>query len=241
MTGSESDTTHDAVVVVMAKAPLAGRVKTRLCPPFTPAEAAALASAALVDTLEAVLAVPARRVLAFDGPTEPCLADELEWRGEMELMPQCQGGLDRRIATVLENIVLEDVERSATTVLVIGMDTPQITSALMIEALALMADPGTDAVIGPATDGGWWALGLRRPEGADVYGVPMSTPHTGSAQRQRLLERGRRVVALPELRDVDTIDDARAVAAHVPGSRFAATLERLDRAPPGPLTGGRGA
>ena len=74
-----------------------------------------------------------------------------------------------------------------------------------------------------AEDGGWWALGLRNPEHAQVLrDVPMSTERTGTLTRQALEGRGLRVATLPVLRDVDTIADATAVAELcAPGSRFA--------------------
>ena len=80
-------------VLVVAKSPVAGRVKTRLCPPCTPAEAAALAEAALADTLTAAAACgAARRLVALDGPAGPWLPEGFE------VFAQCQGGLDRRLA-----------------------------------------------------------------------------------------------------------------------------------------------
>jgi glycosyltransferase A (GT-A) superfamily protein (DUF2064 family) len=107
------------------------------------------------------------------------------------------------------------------------MDTPQITPELLRPALEPSAWIGTDAWIGPAADGGFWALGLAVPNPGLLRGVPMSTPTTGSAQRRRLLAAGLRVRDLPMLRDVDTASDAELVAAEAPGSRFAAALAGL--------------
>ncbi|MBC9719485.1 DUF2064 domain-containing protein [Streptomyces sp. TRM66268-LWL] len=192
-------------LLVIAKSPFPGRVKTRLTPPYTPAEAAALAEAALTDTLHMALSAPAdRRILVLDG--EPGL-----WLPQgFDVVPQCAGRLDQRLAAAFDAC-------SGPTLLV-GMDTPQIT----VDLLASVQELGPhDASIGPAADGGYWALGLGTPNGAVVHGVPMSTSATGAVQRARLHAAGLHVRLLPVLRDVDTAADAQAVAAEVPLSRFA--------------------
>jgi len=223
-------------LLVLAKEPRPGRVKTRLHPPFSLAEAAALAEAALADTLHAVLRAPAtRRVLVLAGRPGRWLP-----RG-FEVVPQADGGLDRRIAAALA--------RCTGPCLLVGMDTPQLQPALLDVRWdgpdgADSADgPGTsrvDAVLGPATDGGYWSIGLREPSPAlaerVLHGVPMSSDRTGAAQLTRLRQAGLRVARLAPLRDVDTVADARAVAAVAPGSRFARTLAELDRAAPGRAT-----
>jgi rSAM/selenodomain-associated transferase 1 len=209
-------------IVVMAKEPRPGRCKTRLCPPATPAQAAALAEAALTDTLAAVVDAPVdRRVVALDGRPGGWLPPGFT------VVPQGDGGLDERLAAALAGVARRDGEPA----LVIGMDTPQVTPGLLGAALARLTSPGVDAVLGPAVDGGWWALGLRRPDPAATLGVPMSTAGTGAAQRRRLEALGLRVAALVALRDVDVIDDAVAVAREVPQSRFARALAALDLAP----------
>lgn len=193
-------------LLVIAKEPRPGRVKTRLTPPFTPDEAAALAEASLADTLRAVAATPARRrVLVLDGAPGPWLPPGFD------VVPQCAGGLDARLADAFAGC--------AGPALLIGMDTPQVTPELLDVDFE-----GCDAYFGPAEDGGFWALGLARPDPALPRGVPMSTPVTGAAQRERLLAAGLRVRDLPPLRDVDTAADARAVAALAPHGRFAARL-----------------
>ncbi|GAA3112629.1 TIGR04282 family arsenosugar biosynthesis glycosyltransferase [Streptomyces echinatus] len=193
-------------LLVIAKEPLPGRVKTRLTPPFSPAEAAALAEAALADTLDAVAAAPAgRRVLVLDGTPGPWLP------AGFDVVPQCAGGLDLRLADAFA--------RCDGPALLIGMDTPQVTPELLTVDFA-----GYDACFGPAEDGGFWALGLARPDPALLRGVPMSTPRTGAVQRRRLVAAGLRVRDLPRLRDVDTAADAAAVAALAPHGRFAARL-----------------
>ncbi|KKD03156.1 TIGR04282 family arsenosugar biosynthesis glycosyltransferase [Streptomyces sp. WM6386] len=199
-------------LLVIAKEPRPGRVKTRLTPPFTPGEAATLAEAALVDTLRTVAATRARRrVLVLDGAPGPWLPPGFD------VVPQCAGGLDERLAAAFAGC-----DGPA---LLIGMDTPQVTPALLTVDFA-----DCDAYFGPAEDGGFWALGLARPDPELLLGVPMSTPTTGAVQRERLAVAGLRVCELPRLRDVDTVGDAEAVAAAAPGSRFAAELERLGAA-----------
>ena len=159
-------------LLVIAKAPVPGRVKTRLCPPCTPAQAAALAEAALADTLEVVAATPARaRVLALEGPTGAWLPSGFD------VVAQSGGGLDHRLAAAFAA-----VEGPA---VLIGMDTPQVTVSLLCEAADALLTPGRDVVLGPASDGGWWAIGLRRPDPRVFLGVEMSTAHTGARQDRK--------------------------------------------------------
>jgi len=204
---------RDLHVLVMAKEPVPGRVKTRLCPPCTAAQAAELAEAALADTLEAVARCGAgRRLLALDGRPGPWLP------AGFEVFAQRGRGLDERLAAAWD--------RAGGPGLQIGMDTPQVTAGLLNDCLQRLAVQDATAALGLAEDGGWWALGLRRPDPAVFLGVPMSTPRTGSAQERRLRDLGHDPVRLPRLRDVDHMDDAVAVAHDAPGTRFAAACRR---------------
>ncbi|HEV7931813.1 MAG TPA: TIGR04282 family arsenosugar biosynthesis glycosyltransferase [Actinomadura sp.] len=194
-------------LLVIAKEPLPGRVKTRLTPPYTPAQAAALAESALADTLSTVAGTPAkRRVLALAGKPGPWLP-----RG-FEVIPQRGDGLDERLAYAFADAGGPSV--------LIGMDTPQVTRRTLTRAARSLDD--SDAVFGPAADGGFWLLGLRDPDPRLLLGVPMSRPDTGARQLARL--RGLRVATVETLIDVDTAADAVRVAAQAPGTRFAATV-----------------
>jgi glycosyltransferase A (GT-A) superfamily protein (DUF2064 family) len=105
------------------------------------------------------------------------------------------------------------------------MDTPQLRPELLTGALVRLAEVGTDAVLGPAADGGWWGLGLRDPLAAGALrGVSMSRSDTGTQTLFALREWGLRIHKLPTLSDVDTMADARLVAAQIPGSRFARAI-----------------
>ena len=194
-------------LLVIAKQPVPGRVKTRLVPPCTHEQAAALAEAALADTLHTVAMVPARRrVLVLDGEPGPWLPPGFD------VVPQCGGPLDERLAGAFAAV--------RGPALLIGMDTPQVTPGL------LTVDwQGADAVFGPAADGGFWLLGLRKPDRSLLAGVPMSRQDTGRHQLDRLTSAGLRVAMMPELTDVDTVREAELVAAAIPGSRFAAAFD----------------
>jgi uncharacterized protein len=198
-------------LLVIAKEPVAGRVKTRLCPPCTPEQAARLARAALEDTLAACDGA-GRRVLVLDGRPGPWLPPG--W----EVIPQRGSDLAVRLAAAFE-----DVGGPA---LLIGMDTPQVSPALIRAGLDALADH--DAAFGPATDGGYWAIGLREPDPHVFAGVPMSRVYTGAIQRARLEALGLRTQELPDLRDVDDIFAARAVAGGAPETRFAAALAEIE-------------
>ncbi len=218
-------------VIVIAKEPVPGRVKTRLTPPFTPEQAAALAEAALTDTLHAVAAAPAaRRVLALAGAPGPWLPPGFE------VIAQRGGGLDERLACAFDDTAVDDTGGNDSRaggaplpMLLIGMDTPQVTPEMLAAAARPLVSRTADAVFGPAADGGYWLLGLRAPDPSLLLGVPMSRPDTGRAQLARLAAGGLRVAMLPELTDVDDVDDAERVAADVPGSRFARAVAALTR------------
>ncbi|MBO1767774.1 DUF2064 domain-containing protein [Allobranchiibius sp. GilTou38] len=195
-----------ASVMVIAKEPVAGRVKTRLTVAITPEQAAAVAAAAIRDTLDAMSMVPAHRhVLALDGKAG-------EWvPAGWSVVAQPEGGLDRRLATVIGGLPPGPC-------LLVGMDTPQVTPSMC------GFDPNSyDACLGMATDGGYWAIGFADPAMAPevIEGVPMSTDHTGADQLARMLHAGLRVQELAPLLDVDTPEDAAQVAALVPASAFA--------------------
>jgi rSAM/selenodomain-associated transferase 1 len=202
-----------AALVVMAKEPLPGRVKTRLCPPLRHEQAAALAEAALADTLTAVAWTPAaRRVLVLDGSPGSWMApgfDVIAQRGD---------GLAERLANATRDV--------GEALVFVGMDTPQLTRALLCATLDALAEH--DAVLGPTTDGGYWTIGLREPDPRVFDGVPMSSAGTAAAQLERLEQLGLRTATLDSLRDVDSYEDAAAVAAIAPWTRFATTFELLE-------------
>lgn len=203
-------------LLLVAKAPVPGLVKTRLAADVGDAAATAVAAAALLDTIEAcTLAVgPDRCRLALSGD----LADGFR-AGDIRtalagwtIAPQRGNGLGERLANAHAEVSGPVVQ--------IGMDTPQVTPAGML-AVADGLDTA-DAVLAPAEDGGWWAVALRDPSAATALrDVPMSTPETYAATRSALEALGLRVAAGERLRDVDHLADVAPVATAAPGTRFA--------------------
>ena len=200
-------------IVLLAKEPIPGKVKTRLHPPLTLDDAARIAAAAIDDTLEVLSGVPAAsRVIAFDGENVPAAARDYR------VLKQTDGPLDERLAAVFDALAGKPV-------LLVGMDTPQLTAEMIAPVVGPWPD-GVDAWFGPATDGGWWALALREARGDLLRGVPTSRADTGDLQLERLRQAGLGVGMLPMLTDVDEIADAVAVARLAPGSRFARAVEQ---------------
>jgi rSAM/selenodomain-associated transferase 1 len=200
----------DVALAVLAKDPVPGRVKTRLCPPCAPAQAARLARAALADTLDVAIATGRRTVLVLEG-------DPRDWRRfGVPIISQRGGGLAERLGAAFDDVIGPCV--------LVGMDTPQLDAADLDHAADLLVDDRHSAVVGPALDGGYWAIGLRAADPRVFRGVPMSTDDTCRRQYQRLRSLGHDVGLLPGRRDVDDWTDAMAVAALVPHGRFAAAV-----------------
>lgn len=190
-------------LTVIAKAPVAGRVKTRLCPPCTPGQAADIAQAALADTLDAIAAVVdgtgIRPVLLIEG--EPPIFTP----SHFAVIPQRGDGLEQRLRHGFSELGPG---------IIVGMDTPGAVAGLA--AAFRQLERGVD-VLGLAIDGGYWAIGLTYGDddflAAAFDHVPMSTSHTGVYQLRRLHQLGRSVHMLASTRDLDTVEDLLAAAA----------------------------
>ncbi|WP_409493650.1 DUF2064 domain-containing protein [Amycolatopsis sp. cmx-11-12] len=211
-------------LLIVAKAPVPGFAKTRLCPPATPEQAAEIAAASLLDTLEATLITPqARVVVAMTGDLgQATRSSEITAAlRKTEVIPQRGERFDMRLVNAHT-----DAPRPGEPVLQIGMDTPQVTPALLADAAKPLETK--DSVLGLAEDGGWWALGLQDPLHAKALaGVPMSRDDTGLLTLCALADIGLNPGILPTLSDVDTIADARRVAAATPHGRFARAVAEV--------------
>jgi glycosyltransferase A (GT-A) superfamily protein (DUF2064 family) len=202
-------------VLVMAKEPRPGRVKTRLCPPCSPEQAAAVAEAALADTLAAVAACAAsRKVLALDGEPGPWLPPGFD------VISQRGTDFNQRLAEAWSDAGGPGLQ--------LGMDTPQVTVPELDELLTRLDT--VDAVLGHALDGGWWVIGWRGADPQAMFtGVPMSAASTGRAQEARIRALGLRLHRAASKRDIDTIDDLHAVAREFPGLRTARVARSVAR------------
>ncbi|MFE0025458.1 DUF2064 domain-containing protein [Amycolatopsis sp. NPDC059021] len=215
-------------LLVVAKAPVPGFAKTRLCPPATAAQAAGIAAAALLDTLAAVRATSgAVPVVAMTGDLGDAArgAEIAEALSEVTVIAQRGGDFGERLANAHADTA---AAYPGLPVLQIGMDTPQVAPGLFESAMTSLLRKESEAALGLAEDGGWWALGLRDPLEARVLtDVPMSRPDTGERTRQALAVSGLSVTPVSTLSDVDTIADAHHVAALCPGSRFARAVAEV--------------
>ena len=222
-------------LIVVAKAPVPGAVKTRMCPPLTPVQAATLASAALLDTMDAVEDCAARvsvaPVLALTGDLRSAaggadIARRITQLDGADPTWQLVRQRGRTFAERLHHAHLDGGAGRAT--LQIGMDTPQVSGDLLADAGRTLWQSGIDAVLGPCTDGGWWALGLRPGVStAFLADIPMSTAETGARTVAAMHRNGLRVAILPTLTDVDTLADGQAVAPQIPATQFAVALTSM--------------
>ena len=200
-------------VLVLAKAPIVGQVKTRLCPPWSFDQAAVVAEAALADTLDAVAASGAtRKILVLEGKPGPWLPEGFE------LIRQRGSSLNARLDAAWLDANGPGFQ--------IGMDTPQVSAALIDRCLSAVCDHH-ETLFGPAVDGGWWALGLSGWTAGLFDGVSMSSASAGAQQLARLRQLGFSPSILPTLRDIDTVDDALIVAALIPRSRTARVVDEI--------------
>lgn len=189
-------------VAIMAKAPRPGEVKTRLCPPLSAEDASDLYGCFLRDKIEQVAALPrARPIIAFT-PTEGKAFFEAAAPGFL-LLPQQGADLGARLANGVEALFAA----GHAAVLMIDSDTPTLPGAFLDQAIDAIATPGTDVVLGPSADGGYYLIGLRRLYRELFQGIRWSTAHVLPETVRRAQALGLVVATLPGWFDVDTPDD----------------------------------
>ena len=204
------------IALVVAKAPVAGQAKTRIAADVGPEAAADLAAAALLDTLDSVVASGMTVVVALAGDLDRAArADELRAvLSGLVVVPQVGDSFGERLARAhLDADCGHGVVQVST-------DAPQLYADDLREAADRLSDH--PSVLGPAEDGGWWLLGVNHGSDASALAtIEMSTSATGQHTREVLPAP---TALLRTLRDVDTWSDARAMAKNVPHSRFAAAV-----------------
>jgi rSAM/selenodomain-associated transferase 1 len=199
-----------ATIVIFARAPVAGEVKTRLAKAIGEDQALALYEAFLDDACQLTAGLGARRVLAVAGDIDHPSLERLAKSQRLELLPQGEGDLGAR----LERALTRELGRGP--VVIIGSDAPTLPRAELHRALEALVEH--DFVVGPARDGGYWLIGARVPPPPDLFsGITWSTPEVLPRTLERLRERS--LVLLGEHDDVDTGEDL---------ARLQEELARLD-------------
>ena len=202
--------TTSCAIGVMAKAPQAGRSKTRLCPPLTAEEAAAMSAAFLRDTTENMAAAARRAPIAPYAAYAPagteallrrCLADgtALLLADGGPAMPEGVTGFGRCLLHAIEGMLAAGHEAAG----VLSSDSPTIPTAFLVRAAERLLAEGDRAVLGPADDGGYYFLGLKAPHAAMFRDIAWSTETVADATRARAREIGLELIELEPWYDVD--------------------------------------
>lgn len=210
----------DKALVMFAKAPIPGEVKTRLCPPLTPDEAASLHGSFILDALERTshLAKPRRgkgrsgpagidRFVACTPSPQHAFFKVLEQRHGVKLIEQVGDDLGARMEQAFAALFRKGYQR----VILIGTDLPTLSEELCQQAFALL--DAHDLVLGPALDGGYYLIGLKQQAPELFKGIPWSTPEVLNLTQEKATALGLKIGLLPSQRDVDTLDDLRALIA----------------------------
>lgn len=215
-------------LAVFVKAPVPGAVKSRLTPVLSPEEAAGLYRAFVGDSLDTVaqwaeLSPSHRPFLAYAGHWRH---PDPRWTGFAgPVFPQTEGDLGARLADAFARLF----ESGAHAATVIGSDAPEIGVDRLVEAFQALEEQ--DAVLGPAADGGYYLLGLRRPAPELFVGIPWSTGEVLSETIARMDRLGLRHKRLEALADIDTPEDLARLARRLrePGARCPLTRAALDK------------
>lgn len=199
-------------ILVFAKAPEPGKVKTRLCPPLSPEEAAALHRNLVRHTLRTAIRAELGPVSLYCAPdTDHPFFQHCARDYGIELRPQTGRDLGARMAGALAQTL-----QSAEQALLIGSDCPSLTETDLAAAGRALRD-GRDAVLGPAEDGGYVLIGLRRPQPTLFTSMHWGGSTVLDATRQRLLELNLSWEELPPRWDLDRPDDLLRLRRELPG------------------------
>ncbi|MGH7014787.1 MAG: TIGR04282 family arsenosugar biosynthesis glycosyltransferase [Stellaceae bacterium] len=199
---STSDLGDVCAFAVMAKAPRAGEVKTRLVPPLLPEEAAELSACSIQDVVENFLgagrAVKSRGYVAYSPPGSEALFRELV-PPEIELLAPRRIGLGHSLLHAAEDLLALGYGAAC----LVNADSPTLPSALLIEAAERLHAPGDRVVLGPACDGGYYLIGLKQPHRHLFHDIDWSTERVFRQTVKRATSLGLAVAVLPTWYDVD--------------------------------------
>ena len=206
-------TPHQAALVIFAKAPIPGEVKTRLCPPLTPDEAATLHGSFVLDMLErttlavAKLQLPFHRYLACAPSSALVFFKIMEERQSVRLLDQIGEDLGQRMHHASVDLFAKGYKQ----VIIVGTDVPTLPLSVYQDAIAIL--DRSDLALGPALDGGYYLIGLKRPAEQLFTGVPWSTDQVLAVTQQKAKTLGLTVELTTAWRDVDTIADLQSLIA----------------------------
>lgn len=196
---------------IFAKQPVAGRVKTRLCPPLSAAEAADLYRCSLKETVASTVTASFAPVVFFDGNVDYFQ----QAFPDVRLVPQGEGDLGARLERALKMLLAEGCEAVA----IIGSDTPDLPAALLTEAFVALRE--AEAVVAPARDGGYVLIGERRHIPELFRDIPWSTDQVLTATRRRAAEAAVELREVGGWEDVDDIESLRRLLVRSPASATA--------------------
>lgn len=204
---SDQSSTRGTALVIFAKAPIPGRVKTRLCPPLTPDEAATLHGSFVLDTLERTKAAVGKLKLRMDRylACAPCSTHVffkiMEERQGVKLIDQVGDDLGVRMHHVVETMFSRGYRRT----IIIGTDVPTVPLEHFRQALTLL--DSHDLTIGPALDGGYYLIGMNKTVPELFSGIPWSTDQVLRLTQEKATTLGLKTALLEPWRDVDTLAD----------------------------------
>lgn len=212
------------VLGMFVKQPLAGHVKTRLAAELGKEGASALYAAFVADLAERLRAIGDRRLLCFAPDDDAARQYFRNLAGDdYELWPQPETLLGERMHRFFD----ECFDASAERVVVIGSDSPTLPAGLLVEAFHLLAE--NDCVLGPASDGGYYLIGLSRRCRPLFDNVDWSSPRVLDQTVSRIEQTDAKLAVLTPWYDVDTADDLHLLRGHLRALRVAGAPIALPR------------
>ncbi len=205
----------DAALIIFAKSPVPGLVKTRLCPPLAPDEAATLHGSLVLDTLERTRHLQGvDRFLACAPSKQHPFFQTLGARQQIELWEQIP---DEDLGKRMDDAFGAAFGRKYTYALMVGSDLPTIDGETIQQAVRALAEH--DVVIGPSVDGGYYLIGLKQPTPELFSNIPWSTDQVSLLTQQIANHLGLSMKLLPQQRDLDTIEDLQVFIQESQGSK----------------------
>lgn len=192
-------------LAVMAKAPIAGTVKTRLVPPFTPAQAADFCRALLLDQLEHLKELTVADVYVAFAPSNARALMRSMMPPEFRCFSQRGVDLGARMSKIFDHLLGNDYRN----IVLIGSDAPALPLSYLERAFEILAAPGKRVVLGPSRDGGYYLVGMNRRTPEIFQGMTWSHAQVLAQTLTTLAALGIDRELLPVWFDIDTVDDLR--------------------------------